>query len=381
MNVLLVAHTFAPEQNGVARIATLLAESLVERGYNVTVATQFSHNRTSNNWKGIKIEQFKITGNAITGIRGQVESYQHFIHNNHFDIQHHHGCQIWGFDLLTDWFAVRTRPVVVTPHGFSALHNPDWKLYFENFKTTAQNIDAFSCLSEQSDEKRFLETIKPRSLRVIPNGVLLDEFQNSNFSKFQHNLRQKWKIDNRFWLLNVSNHVQTKGHRALRSLAKSLPEMVVTSIGNPVSVERFGLGKIGLKSPCYYECLVSDFLIANYSSKQTDRQTLIDAYQQADVFVIPSEVEAAPLVVLEAIAAGLPWVSFDVGNVSELSGGIVVQNEKQMRAAILELQHSPTLCQQLSAAGQKQVVERYDWEQVAKQYWQFYQSTIRDFEN
>jgi glycosyltransferase involved in cell wall biosynthesis len=405
MNVLLVSHSFAPEQNGVARMATLLAESLVEQGCSVTVATQFSPNRKSNNWKGIKIEQFKITGNAATGIRGQVMSYQHFIHNSHFDIQHHHGCQIWGFDLLADWFPVRTRPVIVTPHGFSALNNSGWKLYFETFKITATNIDAFSCLSENSDEKRFLEGIRTEAIatsdgfgqlfhvRVIPNGVLLDEFQRSTlskvlnlrkgeaYSKFQYNLRQKWKIGNRFWLLNVSNHVKTKGHRTLRSLAQSLPEMVVTNIGNPVSVERFGLGKTGLKSPCYYECLADNILIDNYLTKQTDRQTLIGAYQQADVFVMPSEIEAAPVVLLEAMAAGLPWVSFEVGNVAELSGGIVVQNEAQMREAILTLQHSPTLRQQLSAAGRAQAVERYDWKQVAKQYQQLYQSTIWGFEN
>ncbi len=391
-------------------MATLLAESLVERGCSVTVATQFSPNRKSNKWKGIEIEQFKITGNAVTGVRGQIDSYQHFIHNNHFDIQHHHGCQIWGFDLLTDWFAARTRPVVVTPHGFSALNNPAWQSYFENFKTVAQHIDAFSSLSELSDEKRFLDGIQTEAfahiglshsegfhkahIGIIPNGVLLDEFQKTGAmpslydsqtkamsSLNLNNLRQKWKMGNRFWLLNVSNHVQTKGHRTLRNLAKSWPKIVVTNIGNPVLVERLGLGKMGLKSLCYYECLADNILIDNYLTKQTDRQMLIDAYQQADVFVMPSEVEAAPLVILEAMAAGLPWVSFDVGNVNELSGGVVVQNEAQMREAILTLQHSATLRQQLGAEGQAQVIERYDWKQVAKQYWQLYQSTIWGFEN
>ncbi len=387
MNVLLVSHSFAPEQNGVARIATLLAESLVERGCSVTVATQFSPNRKSNKWKGIEIEQFKITGNAITGIRGQIGSYQHFIHNNHFDIQHHHGCQIWGFDLLSDWFANRSRPVVVTPHGFSEWHNPNWKSYFETLKTTTQSIEAFSCLSELSDEKRFLDSVQAESfvpnerfgkacVEIISNGVLLDEFQ-----KKETDLRQKWKIANRFWVLNVSNHVQTKGHRTLRNLAKSWPEIVVTNIGNPVLVERLGLGKMGLKSLCYYECLADNILIDNYLTKQTDRQTLIDAYCQADVFVMPSEVEAAPVVILEAMAVGLPWVGFDVGNVKELSGGIVVQNEAQMREAIVALQQSPTLRQQLGAEGQAQVIERYDWKQVAEQYWQLYQTVVRDFES
>jgi hypothetical protein len=44
-------------------------------------------------------------------------------------------------------------------------------------------------------------------------------------------------------------------------------------------------------------------------------------FAQADVFALPSRVEALPLVLVEAVSAGLPAVATDVGDVREALGG------------------------------------------------------------
>jgi len=46
-------------------------------------------------------------------------------------------------------------------------------------------------------------------------------------------------------------------------------------------------------------------------------------FAQADVFVLPSRVEALPLVLVEAVSAGLPAVATDVGDVREALAGVV----------------------------------------------------------
>ena len=51
---------------------------------------------------------------------------------------------------------------------------------------------------------------------------------------------------------------------------------------------------------------------------------LIDAYKDADIFVLPSDKEGMPLVVLEAMATGLPIVGSDVLGIAELVGGVGV---------------------------------------------------------
>ena len=373
MKILLIAHTYAPAQNGVSRVATQLAEGLAKRGHAVTVATQHDSKRNFDELNGVQIRSFQIKGNLVSGIKGDLKTYRTFIENGDWDIQHQHGCQIWGFDALLDWFPRRTRKVVVTSHGFSALSLLSWQPYFEKLGRIVPHIDHFTCLSETAEELPFLKKSSVLNQSIIPNGVDLQEFR----AEIKIDLRQKWKINNRFWALNVSNHVATKGHRALQQLARKYPEIVVTNLGQPVLAERLNLGKLGVALPCYYECLARERLIPNYSTHQTDRKMLIAAYQQADVFVMPSQREAAPLVLLEAMATGLPWLAYDVGNVAELRGGIVVKNESEMRKAVEMLRNDPILRSQLKKEGLAQVEKQYDWNNVIEQYVEIYEKLLR----
>ena len=376
MKILLVSHTFEPELNGVSRVVSMLAESLVSRGCEVTVATQFNATRKSLIWKGVKIEQFKISGNAISGIKGEVARYESFIQNGNWDIQHHHACQIWGFDALLDWFSYKNRKIIVTPHGFSQLHNPDWKNYFSSFKKVNTHIDAFTCLSENAKEKTFLENAGVENIKVIQNGIDLEEFGINEANRLQigDSVCPDYKSGqaDKFQILNVSNHVSTKGHKILYELAQKFPEIMVSNVGKPVNIEKWNLGKLGLKLPCYYECKLQSVMTPNFHTLNLSRLELISAYQQADIFVMPSDIEAAPLVILEAMAAGLPWVSFDVGNVKELAGGLVVKNKSELFEAVLYLKDNPEICQKLGFEGQDFVRKYHDWKNISEKYWELY---------
>lgn len=368
MKILLVAHAFWPELNGVARVVTLLAESLIKRGCEVTVATQFSPKRKSLHWNGIEIVQFKISGNLVNGMRGEVTNFQEFIKNGNWDIQHHHACQIWGIDALLDWFPTKTRKVVVTPHGFSQLQNSSWENYFLNFKNISPFIDAFTYLSEAGPEGIFLNDLGHNNAHFIPNGIDLQEF-NQNF---RFNIRWNLGFENKFWMLNVSNHVGSKGHQVLYDLAKLLPDAVISNVGQPIAVEKWHLGKLGLKLPCYYKCKLQQAKITNFHSLELTRPELIDAYHQANIFVMPSEIEAAPLVILEAMAAGLPWVSYNVGNVKELAGGMVVKDKAELFEAVLYLQKNLKERQRLGKEGVEFVRRHFDWELIFDKYWKLY---------
>ena len=57
-------------------------------------------------------------------------------------------------------------------------------------------------------------------------------------------------------------------------------------------------------------------------------------FAQADVFALPSRVEALPLVLVEAVSAGLPAVATDVGDVREALGDVAVVVPPQDPAAL-----------------------------------------------
>jgi polysaccharide biosynthesis protein PelF len=75
-------------------------------------------------------------------------------------------------------------------------------------------------------------------------------------------------------------------------------------------------------APYAEECrrLAADLRIAN-RLEFTGRANVLEYYKFLDVVVLTSVREAQPLVILEAYAAGIPCVSTDVGNVSELLEG------------------------------------------------------------
>jgi len=81
-------------------------------------------------------------------------------------------------------------------------------------------------------------------------------------------------------------------------------------------------------------------------------------YAQADLAVLPSDWEARPLAVQEALRAGVPTVCTDVGGVADLVGAaaIVVPpgDAAALRAALLDLGRDPARRAELAALGRQQ---------------------------
>ncbi|MDP2307728.1 MAG: glycosyltransferase [Pseudomonadota bacterium] len=93
----------------------------------------------------------------------------------------------------------------------------------------------------------------------------------------------------------------------------------------------------------------------------------------ADVFVLASRWEGNPLVVMEAMAAGLPVVATSVGCVPELvsdrSGALVSSGDVPALAAAMEaLAANPIRARELGAFGARVALERFDVAVMARAY-------------
>ncbi|MDP5183798.1 glycosyltransferase family 4 protein [Blastococcus sp. BMG 814] len=94
-------------------------------------------------------------------------------------------------------------------------------------------------------------------------------------------------------------------------------------------------------------------------------------FAAADVFCLPSWWEAMPLSVLEAMAAGLPVVATDVGDVARsvadgVTGRVVpVQSPKELADALEPLLTDPELRRRMGEAGRERVVEMFSSEVTA----------------
>ena len=111
---------------------------------------------------------------------------------------------------------------------------------------------------------------------------------------------------------------------------------------------------------------------------EVDRMRALAELARASILVLPSLWEGLPVVLLEALALGVPAVVAAVGGVGEIVdenvGGIVVadRNPQSFVDAVEKLLGDSALCQRLSKAGRARVAERFTLERCLEQYQALY---------
>lgn len=91
-----------------------------------------------------------------------------------------------------------------------------------------------------------------------------------------------------------------------------------------------------------------------------------NAYCDFDIFALSSDTEQAPLTIMEAMAAGLPIVATDVGDVAEMvadeNRAFVTArgDDDAFRQALVHLLQNPDARAKLGAANRKKAKERFD---------------------
>lgn len=101
-------------------------------------------------------------------------------------------------------------------------------------------------------------------------------------------------------------------------------------------------------------------------------------YSAFDVFVLPSEVEAFPMVVLEAMSCEAPVVATDVGDVARIvdngtTGHVVpVRDVNALREAFCKLLNDPATAQRMGRAGRERVAQHFSSTRMARTYLDLY---------
>jgi glycosyltransferase involved in cell wall biosynthesis len=318
----------------------------------------------------VTVHRFDVRGNLVRGIFGEANAYLEFVQSKRWDVSASHCAQSWSTDLL---FQVKTdTPTVFVPHGLTYRNSAYQGYYGRLAEWLRHNKTMVSLSSSGIEDGAFRRDYSLGEAVIIPNGVDTGEWAAPALG-----VRKAWHRESQPWLLSVSTHQSVKSHWRLFELMKQLRsdkhEMHLTQIGRGHRAEKFNLGKLGVRGGCYYSCMAralfekSITMMLNLSRAKT-----VSAVKEADVTVLTSSFEASPLVILESMAAGTPWVSFDVGCVREHAGGRVVNSLSEMAAAIVELMGDAGLRRRLGEEGKMRIAEQHDWEVVTDRYEQLY---------
>jgi glycosyltransferase involved in cell wall biosynthesis len=375
MRILHTAATYAPSLDGVAEVVRNISERVAQRGHEVHVATSAIPSGSSyTELLGVHVHRFSVRGNLALGMYGEIGRYCDFVRSGSWDILVNHGLHIWPTDALLDQIGTCPWPSVLVTHGLVDEH-PSFREYYSTIPRHilkySKWIRVSSCSGEASYSKAFHLPMPP----VITNGVDMVEWSRPPLG-----LRGAWGVGSKLWVINISNHSPLKNHGLFFDLAGSLCDLNAhfTLIAGTYPMAKWGLGRFGISGGCAYQCKLRSMVSSGTVDLRVNRprEEVVSAIREADLMVSTSRKEANSLALLESMAAGVPWVSFDVGSARENAGGVVVRDLDEMKGVVAGLSRNAELRRKLGNAGRGQILEKHDWDKIVDQYEQTYESAV-----
>lgn len=114
-----------------------------------------------------------------------------------------------------------------------------------------------------------------------------------------------------------------------------------------------------------------------------DVRNVHEYLQASDLFVFPTENDAFPLALVEAMACGLPVISTPVGAIKDIithmHDGLLVEagEHQQTRDALDALMREPALAARLGEAARRTVQARYSAESVTQEYVRLFTQVVK----
>jgi glycosyltransferase involved in cell wall biosynthesis len=264
------------------------------------------------------------------------------------------------------------RLLAPVPVLVSTIHNisEGGALLMAGYRLTNALVDHMTIISEAAAERFVGDRIIPRELlRVIPNGVNVDEFGNARDGG-REALRSSLGLAREFVWLAVGRFEVAKDYptmlRAFAGVRGRHPEAVLLLVGR---------GSLQRETEALTRTLGLDGGV-RFLGVRRDVPRLMGL---ADAYLMSSAWEGMPMVLLEAAATGLPIVTTSVGGNRE-----VVENEETgflvppgdpdaLGSAMLRVMDlSESDRRAMGARGRERVRSRYGLSRVVERWEQLY---------
>jgi glycosyltransferase involved in cell wall biosynthesis len=375
---LITTFTFPPQRDGVSHVVHAHATGLARLGYEVTIATsRVPARQPSDAPPGVRVVEFDTWGNGRRfrggGYRGDIRGYQQFIAGCQADAIICHCWQIWSTDLAAAAFCHHSAKKILVSHGVNCAHVAPtlrsiynwlaWRPYVRQMPRMLRAFDHLVVLSGNVELDWFYDHQLSAKLNLdrvstIPNGAYVERF--SKKPDKAREFRTQFQLGNRKVVLCVGHFSASKNQQGAVTafIQAAVPDSVLVLIGGTLNDYARRVQAMQLRMAPQARIL--------YLEKQP-QETVAAAYCAADVFVCPSRLEIQPLVLVDAMAAGVPWVSTDVGCVREMRGGLVAPLE-QFGPQIRRILSEKSLRSKLAADGTDASRQVYCWEAVVRQY-------------
>lgn len=375
MNILIVSHEFPPLGGGGANACFYLSKGYINAGNKVTIVTAYYEGLT---------EYETINGASIIRVKAKRKNKEHcsfsemasylinafpiinqLVKKEKFDI-----CQVF-FGIPSGpigyWLKKRYKiPYVIRfgggdIPGFQERFTNIYKIIGPFLKGIWKNADALVANSEGL-RNMALGFYSKKEIKIIPNGADTEFFVPNRIEN------NKAEVN----VLFVSRLIERKGLQFvipfLSQIAKeSQKDIKLTVVGE--GPYRRTLEE--MSKNYHVEDMIS---FEGYK----DKKEILNYYQRADIFILPSKKEGMPNVVLEAIACGLPIIITPCEGAKELvtDNGIIVKQEL-FANELSKLIGDRNRQRSMSEASRRKAVSEFGWSEIVRQYLELFESYVQ----
>jgi L-malate glycosyltransferase len=389
MKIYHAVESYYPSIGGMQEVVKQLSERMASMGHEVVVLTRVHSQRNFSQLNGVEIVEFKIEGNPFEANSLEEKRYVDFLLQLQGDVITFFAAQQWATNLALPVLKQINLKKVSVPTGYSGLFRAEFSEYFRQMKQWIHDYDMNVYLSNDYRDINFARENGVVNIELIPNGAALNEFDKDPGIDIRKHfgIPAHHKI-----LLHVGSYTGRKGHKEAIQLFLNcgVKDCTLLMIGNDTSY--FKRRTIFKYPQLLMQCFFSFFTSRKILMVEANRQTTVSAYFQSDLFFFPSQVECSPIVLFEAAAAGLPFLSTDVGNAVEIAewtgGGEIMSTwkdengfsyprKKETITQLLSLLKDDNRLHQYATSGRKSWREKFTWEAITEQYLKLYQRLLQ----
>ncbi|MGA8711058.1 MAG: glycosyltransferase family 4 protein [Thermoplasmata archaeon] len=369
MRIVLPVLRYLPALGGATRHVQLLAEGFAQRGHAVTVVTQSEPNTpTEETIGGVRV--FRLGMRRVAGFRVP-KGYLRLLHTLDADVLLQTGNRIWNVDYYLPFAGFFDWPQVIMPLGFYHYWMRQgfvrWLYYEQYLPGRLRKFDGYVALTQSEKDQVVGWKYPADRAHVIPVGIDLQEFDHP--PQNAASVREAWGLSTPRVAVYVGGLYDNKRvDRLVRAVAATRGSWGLVVVGVDIPGTDYD------RAHC--ESLARELSASVRFLGPTPRPNVLNALFAADAYVQGSAFEGFGIGLLEAMAAGRPFVAFDAGAARELSetgAGIVVRSEAEMAQALSTL---PDRGEELGKVG-RAAVRQYSVERMIDRHLEVYRSVQR----
>ncbi|MEA5593446.1 glycosyltransferase family 4 protein [Rivularia sp. UHCC 0363] len=264
-------------------------------------------------------------------------------------------------------------PVIIHAHLQDALSSNSLIRSYQNmmnYWTSRKCCNAMIAVSYQVKDALITEGFDSRKFYVVHNGTLVNNREIDSNIRNELNIPEDIPV-----VIHIGRLCKSKGQHLLLQAAANLQQLgqeaVYLIVGKDLEQNGAYLD--------YLKDMAQELGINNSVHFLGHRSDIPQLLALSDLLVLPSYTEGLPLVILEAMAAGLPVIATPVGGIPEVvihqeTGLLVPVGDVQALVnAMLKLLQNPDLRNEMGNKGSEMVRKDFSVEKMCDEVFDIYE--------